>query len=264
MFGKITVWRTSWNIFFTSSINDILILRNNFRIQGILVQEQILNLENFFFLILNSEEIFLGIEGGFLKIRPFFLCPETLLKTPFLRFKNKKNFYKSILISFSKQKKNQNFVIKWRENKTLLLKLKFSDKKNKTNLSRKSLIFLKNKFFNSFWKNFISFDLKTLFCSLKLVEYNFYLIYRDLWGRGFTLSNGLKFGASFLVYTNNVGMVHSFLSVLIFPYAMIFCPKNFISFGRLGTITKKSTLVPLLSYNGFIYYLNFKWHKELP
>mmetsp|Transcript_2587 Transcript_2587/g.5961 ORF Transcript_2587/g.5961 Transcript_2587/m.5961 type:complete len:239 (+) Transcript_2587:1-717(+) len=228
MSSKIIVWDLAREFFFVNSLKDILILRNNFRIQGLMIQKQFFDNEHCFFLILNWEETLMGLEGGFLKIKhiqPFF---SPYLQKSIFRFFTKNKYFERPFVNFLFKKRNQIFIRRWRENKSLFFKTLLSPKKSrKKNKSENQFSILMKNFFKPNSSSCLSLKTKTFLKYLKLKDYNRFFIYRDLWGRGFTISCGLKFGASFLVYANNVGLVHSFLSIFISPYPFFFLFRKF-------------------------------------
>jgi len=106
MASKIIVWKTAEDFFLVFSINDILTLRNNFRIQGNLIKKNFCDSREFFYLCLNLEEIILGIEAGFLKIKAFDVFFSPFLGKFFLRyFRRKRLSKKKLNFLGSKQKK---------------------------------------------------------------------------------------------------------------------------------------------------------------
>mmetsp|Transcript_67005 Transcript_67005/g.139658 ORF Transcript_67005/g.139658 Transcript_67005/m.139658 type:complete len:265 (-) Transcript_67005:37-831(-) len=261
---RIIIWNFFSDNFLTISIGDILILRSSFRIQGILVRKSFFDLENLIFLLLNTQEVLLGIETGFFTFKSLPFFESSKLKNLFFRFffptKNKEKLCTKSLISGSPRYCSKFLIRKWRETKSLLLNV--TKRKNFFPV----LVFKKKKRFlrgiNPSTPRCLS--LKVSIKSIRLSDFLSYIIYRDLWGRGFTVSCGLKFGASFLVYANSLELVHSFLSILVIPFSVFSNSHNLISFGRVGTITKKSTLLISLSEKGFIKYIGLKWNKNLP
>ena len=93
---KIIVYSFKNNIFLLSNYINILKLRNEFRIQGVLLENFFPFLEKKLILSLNIKEIIIGIEFGFLKLEKILFKSNTFPFFGFLKF-NLKNLKKKIL-----------------------------------------------------------------------------------------------------------------------------------------------------------------------
>mmetsp|Transcript_733 Transcript_733/g.1919 ORF Transcript_733/g.1919 Transcript_733/m.1919 type:complete len:84 (-) Transcript_733:15-266(-) len=82
--------------------------------------------------------------------------------------------------------------------------------------------------------------------------------------RGFYIACGIKFGSSFLIYSNILDYVHSIGSIYVIDKFLKFSPNDLISFGRTGTTTKKITILAMISKHNTIRYIGFKWNPFLP
>mmetsp|Transcript_4115 Transcript_4115/g.7229 ORF Transcript_4115/g.7229 Transcript_4115/m.7229 type:complete len:423 (-) Transcript_4115:1496-2764(-) len=78
-----------------------------------------------------------------------------------------------------------------------------------------------------------------------------FLVMRDLWKHGYYIGSGAKFGAHFMAYAGDPVAYHSALLIRVIPYQnagtnqkeMSISSLDLISFGRLGTATKKEACV---------------------
>lgn len=92
-----------------------------------------------------------------------------------------------------------------------------------------------------------------------------FAVFRDLWRRGFYLTNGNKFGADFLAYANDPCLFHAGLCVVVVDENTNLHPREMISLGRLGVATKKrSTLAYLDNASARVQYLGIAWCESLP
>jgi tRNA splicing endonuclease len=260
---KIIVYSFKNNIFFVSNYIDILKLRNEFRIQGVLLENFFPFLEKNLILSLTIEEIFIGIEFGFLKLEKILFKSYIFQVFSFLKF-NLKNLKKKYV---NKNKIKFDFlgnfsIKKWRENYLIIFsKLKFNKKKI-CNISKKIIPNL--NFVSIKSKNYCKIFLKQIISRFKLNNFINYIIFRDLWERGFNLNCGFKFGANYLIYAGNIEFFHACISVFIINSFSFFSAIDIISFGRVGNCTKKRNLIAILSRNLFAFYFSIKWINLLP
>jgi tRNA-intron lyase len=91
-----------------------------------------------------------------------------------------------------------------------------------------------------------------------------YKIFRDLWQRGLIVTCGIKFGATYLIYAGEISIVHASSSVILMEPTDYIYPHEIISFGRVGTTTKKRCLLANISSNLLIVYIGLKWNNDLP
>ena len=271
MHKKITVNCLKNKIFWVNKTDDILNLRNQCRIIGNLIRISKNNFKTDFFLFLSIEEIILGLELGFLKPKILSGKNSNLLgfllkKINFFFFWEKNICNKKNQISLKKKKRNY-AIKKWRETSEIISKVclfSFDRKKNS----------IKNQFHSERTRIFYQEKRKYPKVTIYLREFlnNFtqndflkYSVLKSLWQKGFTLSCGIKFGCSFLAYAGNITDVHSYLSILLVPmhYSNI-SPKLVVSFGRIGTITKKFNIFANLDKFCCVKYTALRWHNNLP
>jgi len=108
------------------------------------------------------------------------------------------------------------------------------------------------------------FDLQFLFDKFNTSKFIDFLIFRDLWQRGFILTSGIKFGSTFTAYAGNLNFFHSSASIYSLKHFSNTFSIDLISFGRVGNSTKKRTLFAFLSKKLFVNYFGIKWLKDLP
>ncbi|XP_070586230.1 tRNA-splicing endonuclease subunit Sen34 [Erythrolamprus reginae] len=86
-----------------------------------------------------------------------------------------------------------------------------------------------------------------------------YLIFRDLWERGYYVTTGSKFGGDFLVYPGDPMRFHSHYIALCFPKDAPISLCDIISAGRLGTNVKKTVLLCSVEQEGTVAYTSVQW-----
>jgi hypothetical protein len=93
-----------------------------------------------------------------------------------------------------------------------------------------------------------------------------FLIFRDLWRRGFYLTTGHKFGADFLAYAHDPCLFHAGLCVTVMSKDDLFRPRDIISAGRLGVATKKRATLACVENveQGLVSYRGIAWCESLP
>jgi tRNA splicing endonuclease len=245
------------NFFWVFNPIDIINLKNVFRLEGKVMYDFNFFQKPMLALELYPEEVYVGIEFGFLRIRTYDsnLFPT---KTEIL-----KNFFSS---QFSDKKFSLNykligknfFIKKWRE--TMLIIFRSMKKIPRNERERKKLVKSQNS--NKKKKNKI--NLNHFFSSQTFIKFNEILVFRDLWQKGLVISNGIKFGSTFTVYSGYVGFFHSFASIYVInPFSNFFLI-DLISFGRIGTSTKKRTIISFLTRKLFVKYFGIKWLNDLP
>ena len=266
MIKKISLMCSLNKFFWLNDPLDILKLRNQFRLTGNLIKVPIFNNQHNLFLLLDIEEVILGLETGFLKPK-------------FMRKKNKLLYFllKKIKKNISALKKNNeinqnlrrryHLVKKWREGREIILEnCIFRSSKCSFLISRQ------NVFLNSgglIFKNEIgpksTIYLKNLLDRFNENDFLKYSIFKNLWQRGFSLYCGIKFGCSFLAYAGNITDVHSYLSIFVVPIQHFqLSPKFIIAFGRVGTITKKFNILVYLDRICIPKFISLRWHNCLP
>jgi tRNA splicing endonuclease len=248
-------------IFYLENIDEILKTQNVHKINGYIIRFNSTGFDNNIILILNFEEILLGLEFGFFKFKILRISKKVFQKYSVLDHRN------SITLKTIIEKVSINFNF-WRQKKFIFGKF----------LKRFFIEFLsilknqkgKNCFFSPNHKKkynsgiFRKFYLENFIKKAKAKCMLSYLIYKDLWMRGFYIACGIKFGSTFLIYSNLLDYVHSIASIYVIDKFFKISPNDLISFGRTGTTTKKITILAMISKNNSIMYTGFKWNPFLP
>ncbi|AFP65272.1 putative tetrameric tRNA splicing endonuclease (nucleomorph) [Chroomonas mesostigmatica CCMP1168] len=247
-------------IFLLQNNLDILMLRNEYRIQGSLFLFSSFFLKNKLFLIFFLEEILTGIELGFISLRKINFKKKTDNKFLLTKFFSKKIKLKKKINS--RIESVSNFSIRnWRENFFIVTSITKCHE-NEKNYEKKFFSFSNISTLNPCRKK--KLRLPFLIKNFQSIKFTDYIVFRDLWVRGFVITCGLKFGATFIVYAGNIEYFHASLSVFsVKPFCVLFSI-DFISFGRVGTCTKKRTLIAFLTKNIFINYCGIKWINSIP
>mmetsp|Transcript_2159 Transcript_2159/g.5022 ORF Transcript_2159/g.5022 Transcript_2159/m.5022 type:complete len:212 (+) Transcript_2159:1-636(+) len=209
---------------------------------------------------LNLEEILLGLEFGFLRLKKIFPQPNLGNFFSFSKFFSNNK----IIEKTNKNGKSFFLIRKWRENLYVI----FQNLKKKKNEKRKNFLFSKNYSHKN--KRFLTkrkvekYDLNFFLNKFTTSKFIDFLIFRDLWQRGFVITSGIKFGSTFTAYAGNLNFFHSCTSVFSLKYFPSSFSIDLISFGRVGTSTKKRTIFAFLSKKLFVNYFGIKWLKDLP
>ncbi|KAF7211666.1 tRNA splicing endonuclease subunit 34, partial [Nothobranchius furzeri] len=86
-----------------------------------------------------------------------------------------------------------------------------------------------------------------------------YLVFRDLWGRGFFLTSAGKFGGDFLVYPGDPLRFHAhFIAICLSldePVSLL----DILAAARLGCNVKKTVLLCSPAPNGPVHYTSVQW-----
>ena len=93
-----------------------------------------------------------------------------------------------------------------------------------------------------------------------------FVVFRDLWRRGFYLTNGNKFGADFLAYAHDPCLFHAGLCIIVLEARTVLHPRDMISLGRLGVATKKRAVLAHVSdaQRERVAYHGIAWCEQLP
>ena len=268
MLKKILVFCSKNKFFWIKEAADIYILRHQFRITGNLVKVSIFNSKLNFFLFLSLEEVIIGLEIGFLKLKISIKPKNHLIRFLLKSFQENLFFYQK----FDQQKVVKNFrflrkrncIIKnWRELVDIVSKICVFELKKKIKPLKKICFFVQTLTYNTikiksiFLRNFIE--------NFTESEFLRYSVFKNFWQKGFTLTCGIKFGSTFLGYAGDITSVHSYLSILTFlPRYSNLSTKLLIAFGRVGTITKKFNILVNLDKCCSITFISLRWHNFLP
>ena len=256
-------------IFFIENINDIIFIQYKMRLSGDILNFKSSKYGDKIILTLSLEEVFLGIEFDFFKLKLFDLS-DIFFKKYIYAHSVKKSYFVQTPIdkSFSKTKKNNvcNIMGIWRLRKNafiLMVKNSFLRHQRVFNRSCINACDYKKIIVNK-TNTDIKKNLKRYLSKINLFNTTSYIIFRDLWMRGFRISSGIKFGSNYLIYSNLIEAVHSTISLFIIKIFLNFKPEDLISFGRIGTTTKKMTLIGFITEENNVCYISFKWNPFFP
>uniref|UniRef100_A0A1I7YMZ9 U6 snRNA-associated Sm-like protein LSm2 n=1 Tax=Steinernema glaseri TaxID=37863 RepID=A0A1I7YMZ9_9BILA len=88
------------------------------------------------------------------------------------------------------------------------------------------------------------------------------VVYRDLWRKGFYLTEGFKFGCSYLAYEGIPGEDHSHYMVRCIASEDSISPHSVISLSRVASQVRKSIILAIVSYDSLSpYYLKVDWWR---
>lgn len=86
-----------------------------------------------------------------------------------------------------------------------------------------------------------------------------YLVFKDLWGKGFFLTSGAKFGGDFLVYPGDPTRYHShYIAICRSQFDEMPC-LDLVSLGRLSSNVRKTALLCALDRNRKVTYTSLTW-----
>jgi tRNA-intron lyase len=256
-------------IFFIENINDIIFIQYNMRLSGDILKFKSSIYGDKIILTLSMEEVFLGIEFDFLKLKLFEVSDIIFQKYIYVNLVKKSYFVQNPinkLFSKTKKKNTCNTMGIWKLKKNaFILIIKNSLLRHQCTYNRLSIKacdhkkIIENKTDTNIKKN-----LKRYFSKINLFNTTSYIIFKDLWMRGFRISSGIKFGSNYLVYSNLIEAVHSTISLYIIKIFLNFKPDDLISFGRIGTTTKKMTIIGFITEENNVCYISFKWNPFFP
>ncbi|XP_066463828.1 tRNA-splicing endonuclease subunit Sen34 [Eleutherodactylus coqui] len=86
-----------------------------------------------------------------------------------------------------------------------------------------------------------------------------YRVFRDLWQKGYYLTNGGKFGGDFLVYPGDPMRFHAHYIAICLPQDEDLALTDVITAGRLGTNVKKTVLLCSSNPEGQVTYTSLQW-----
>ncbi|VDM50485.1 unnamed protein product [Toxocara canis] len=85
-------------------------------------------------------------------------------------------------------------------------------------------------------------------------------VFRDLWRRGYYLTDGLKFGCDFLLYVNKPSAVHAKYMVQCVDASCSIRPLDMAALSRVASQVNKLILLAVVSFDSpFPYYLQCSW-----
>lgn len=83
-------------------------------------------------------------------------------------------------------------------------------------------------------------------------------VYRDLWEKGYYITQGDKFGGDFLVYLGDPVCHHAIFIVRCVKPEQRMMPTEIVAFGRLGTSVKKRAVLASV-VNDVVSYITINW-----
>uniref|UniRef100_A0A1A8LPH7 tRNA-splicing endonuclease subunit Sen34 n=3 Tax=Nothobranchius TaxID=28779 RepID=A0A1A8LPH7_9TELE len=86
-----------------------------------------------------------------------------------------------------------------------------------------------------------------------------YLVFRDLWGRGFFLTSAGKFGGDFLVYPGDPLRFHAHFIAICLSLDESVSLLDILAAARLGCNVKKTVLLCSPAPNGPVHYTSVQW-----
>uniref|UniRef100_A0A8C3S9I9 tRNA-splicing endonuclease subunit Sen34 n=1 Tax=Chelydra serpentina TaxID=8475 RepID=A0A8C3S9I9_CHESE len=86
-----------------------------------------------------------------------------------------------------------------------------------------------------------------------------YRVFRELWGRGYYLSGGSKFGGDFLVYPGDPLRFHAHYIALCCPQGDPLPLRTLVAAARLGTGVKKTLLLCSPDAGGTLAFTSLQW-----
>lgn len=113
-------------------------------------------------------------------------------------------------------------------------------------------IFLESKLSESDAKVVKSEDVMKRTTSLK------YKVYEDLYGRGYYVTGGHKFGGDFLAYLGDPICYHAIFIVRCVESEQCIMPSEIVAFGRLGTSVRKRAVLASLE-DDKVSYITISW-----
>uniref|UniRef100_A0A1B6M6M6 tRNA-splicing endonuclease subunit Sen34 n=1 Tax=Graphocephala atropunctata TaxID=36148 RepID=A0A1B6M6M6_9HEMI len=90
-----------------------------------------------------------------------------------------------------------------------------------------------------------------------------YSTFKDLWERGYYITEGHKFGVDYLVYPGDPVKFHAQFLVVCKEYNESFSSVDFISYARLGSISRKTFVIATKPMNSEdILYQSIQWAEK--
>ncbi|XP_045450755.1 tRNA-splicing endonuclease subunit Sen34 [Melitaea cinxia] len=91
-----------------------------------------------------------------------------------------------------------------------------------------------------------------------------YSIFKDLWEKGYHITNGSKFGADFLIYPGDPVKFHSmYMLRCVNNTTEGFRPPSLVAFGRLSVSVNKLAVFGFCNAQGKVEYQTLQWHNSL-
>ncbi|XP_041987110.1 tRNA-splicing endonuclease subunit Sen34 [Aricia agestis] len=90
-----------------------------------------------------------------------------------------------------------------------------------------------------------------------------FAIFKDLWGQGYYITSGSKFGSNYLVYPGDPVRFHAMYMVKCVETEKTFKPREFVAFGRLSVAVNKMAVLAFHNTYGKVEYQTLQWHDSL-
>uniref|UniRef100_A0A0N5AR63 tRNA-intron lyase n=1 Tax=Syphacia muris TaxID=451379 RepID=A0A0N5AR63_9BILA len=89
-----------------------------------------------------------------------------------------------------------------------------------------------------------------------------YTVFRDLWKRGFYMTDGLQFGCDYLLYEEKPGEEHAKYLVKCTNTMSTICPLDLAALSRVASQVKKDILLAIVAPDSFTpYYIVMSWWR---
>ncbi|CAK1556241.1 unnamed protein product [Leptosia nina] len=89
-----------------------------------------------------------------------------------------------------------------------------------------------------------------------------YSVFKDLWQKGFSITNGSKFGSDYLLYPGDPAKFHALYMLKCTSMGRKFHPANLVAFGRLSVAVNKLAVLAYFNSVGEIEYQTLQWHDS--
>ncbi|XP_059053935.1 tRNA-splicing endonuclease subunit Sen34 isoform X2 [Achroia grisella] len=91
-----------------------------------------------------------------------------------------------------------------------------------------------------------------------------YTIFKDLWEKGYHITNGPKFGSDFLVYPGDPVKFHAMYMVrCVSDQTTSLCPSSLVAYGRLSVAVNKLAILAFCSNYNKVDYQTLQWHDSI-
>ncbi|KAJ0178307.1 hypothetical protein K1T71_006130 [Dendrolimus kikuchii] len=90
-----------------------------------------------------------------------------------------------------------------------------------------------------------------------------YTIFKDLWEKGFHITDGSKFGSHYLLYPGDPVKFHAtYMVQCVYDETTPFQPTNLVAFGRLSVAVNKLAVIAFFNIYGRVDYQTIQWHDS--
>ncbi|XP_050664510.1 tRNA-splicing endonuclease subunit Sen34 [Leptidea sinapis] len=88
-------------------------------------------------------------------------------------------------------------------------------------------------------------------------------VFKDLWKKGYCITNGSKFGSDLLLYPGDPVKFHAGYMVRCISNQTSFYPKTIVAFGRLSVAVNKLAVLAFFNNINKIEYQTIQWHDSV-